>query len=957
MPKHGVDSRSTAMGGDLHLLLSPKRKRTSKPASSKKATSAHQPNSTQCLDNIATPLSSPRGSHHRIDSSSSSSSSESNSSFQNDLSRGILCNLSSLKNKNIPIHSTLNNFNESNFKCSLTTTTSTTTSTKMTTTATTIALSAATSRKTSPATSVTTSASSTIVSTRATSSERRTPPLHPTGYQTRSRMNSLIPSCLLNINLNVKMKLENPAVISPGPDSYSCSTPNSYSNEKDFEKSFDDISQSEKRPISSYNHGNRNEIRSERSMSFDVMVSQNNYDISQLNSTNVSYNVSQSNITEINITEIREKTRGRSFDENLSMLTSGVTESSQGYQKIKVRSLQNSKNSIMSTSMGNVSDKYSDKNLIKSNNQRVFIYPGSENFRQKPKEDEWMSSFEGESDDEIINQKKNQNQNYKKEWESKVNRNTERSRDRGRDRGRDRNCEIPFPVGNCSDDENNNENLNLDEFLVSDKIDFHGSLSALHFDRKQEQETVNCDKVENTDSAVENGENVAVDGSKSVVTVTDCTDNTDMRTFIIDTVINKNESNNKFNSNINPNNNSNNDSNSDLNNISNNSTNISTNISINNDNNFSQIGRSVSSPSRIITKIIDRNNENNNSPKRKINDVAEENIFESIKNTKKINNNTLPQNLHQNINDDITRNRNDRNASPTSSFSSCTVNLPKSPHPYHSRSNSNLKSKLNSNLNSNLHQNSNPNSNNSMKYSKSSGSIFSPIDSPCTFLPKKSISSPSPKRPTNTTSNTTLNTTLNGTSTLPSPLHLSDSVPIFSTSLLSPFRPSFPASFTTNFQSNTCSSSSSFSRHTHTNSSPYPYHSTSLPLPLSQARPLPLFSSIDLPLSHTHTPNSNCYSTTPTPACTTATASISTSTTTSLTASADLGSIFRNQSLRDRDPSVRNYFFIFYFFVVPILFIFFRFLFSNFDLDFDLISYLHYNLCKSFFFIILGRLF
>ena len=65
----------------------------------------------------------------------------------------------------------------------------------------------------------------------------------------------------------------------------------------------------------------------------------------------------------------------------------------------------------MSTSMGNVSDKYSDKNLIKSNNQRVFIYPGSENFRQKPKEDEWMSSFEGESDDEIINQNKNKNQN------------------------------------------------------------------------------------------------------------------------------------------------------------------------------------------------------------------------------------------------------------------------------------------------------------------------------------------------------------------------------------------------------------------------------------------------------------------------------------------------------------------------------------------------------------------
>ena len=79
------------MGGDLNVLLSPKRKRSSRSTASKKNNASHQPNTTQLLDNISSPLSSPAGSY---DNSTISSSSRLGGLVLTKQPRELRCNVS-----------------------------------------------------------------------------------------------------------------------------------------------------------------------------------------------------------------------------------------------------------------------------------------------------------------------------------------------------------------------------------------------------------------------------------------------------------------------------------------------------------------------------------------------------------------------------------------------------------------------------------------------------------------------------------------------------------------------------------------------------------------------------------------------------------------------------------------------------------------------------------------------
>ena len=69
MSHHCDKVKQAIMGGEIHLLLSPKRKRSCKSTSSKKTASNHQPNSTQSFDSTTSPLSSPVGSPGRLPTS------------------------------------------------------------------------------------------------------------------------------------------------------------------------------------------------------------------------------------------------------------------------------------------------------------------------------------------------------------------------------------------------------------------------------------------------------------------------------------------------------------------------------------------------------------------------------------------------------------------------------------------------------------------------------------------------------------------------------------------------------------------------------------------------------------------------------------------------------------------------------------------------------------------------
>jgi hypothetical protein len=79
------------MTGDMNGLLSPKRKRSSRSTSSKKNNANHQPNTTQVLDNISSPLSSPLGSY---DNSTSSNSQEVSGVILTKLPRELRCSVS-----------------------------------------------------------------------------------------------------------------------------------------------------------------------------------------------------------------------------------------------------------------------------------------------------------------------------------------------------------------------------------------------------------------------------------------------------------------------------------------------------------------------------------------------------------------------------------------------------------------------------------------------------------------------------------------------------------------------------------------------------------------------------------------------------------------------------------------------------------------------------------------------
>lgn len=79
------------MGGDLNVLLSPKRKRSSRSTSSKKNYASHQPNTTQLLDNFSSPLSSPAGSY---DNSTISNSQDVEGIFLTKLPRELRCSVS-----------------------------------------------------------------------------------------------------------------------------------------------------------------------------------------------------------------------------------------------------------------------------------------------------------------------------------------------------------------------------------------------------------------------------------------------------------------------------------------------------------------------------------------------------------------------------------------------------------------------------------------------------------------------------------------------------------------------------------------------------------------------------------------------------------------------------------------------------------------------------------------------